>query len=181
MLDWLKELLQTLWQDLRPWYVVDQYERGVRLRLGRFTGRVLEPGLHFKIPFADNVLTAFWVPTTLDLSEQTVTTGNNVQLVIEATIKYEVEDAAKVLLEVGSASDALADMAKGIIRRCAVQSNWPDTNGEEYEKLVNRKIKLEAKRWGLRVHEVSIVSMAPMRSIRLLQTNSYKTTERTKE
>lgn len=180
MLDWLKQLIQEFWEQIRPWIVIDAYERGVCLRLGKYTGRVLEPGFHWKYPFADNILTVLWVPTTLDLSEQTVTTGNDMQLVIEATVKFEVDDAVKFLLEVNSAADALADMAKGIIRRCAVQSTWPETNGEDFEKEVNRKVKAEAKKWGLKVYEVSIVSMAPMRSIRLLQTNSYKQTERTK-
>jgi Membrane protease subunits, stomatin/prohibitin homologs len=35
---------------------VDQGEAGLLLEMGRFTGTVLEPGPHFKIPFAQNVV-----------------------------------------------------------------------------------------------------------------------------
>lgn len=180
MFDWLKELIQAGWEYLKFWYVVPEYDRAVVLRLGRQHGDVRVPGPYLKIPFIDEVISTQVVPTTIDLSEQTITTGNNVQLVVESTIKYEVEDAVKLLLKVRSAADALADMAKGIIRREAVQSNWPETNGEEFERVINRKIKVEAKKWGLRVHEVSITSMAEMVSIRLLQTNSWKETDQVK-
>jgi len=181
MLDWLKELIQGLWEHLKFWYIVNEYERAVVLRLGKKHGDVRLPGPYFKLPFIDDVISTQVVPTTLDLSEQTITTGDNVQLVVESTVKYEVEDAIKLLLEVRSAADALADMAKGIIRREAVQSTWPATNGEEFERIINRKIKLEAKKWGIKVHEVSITSMAPMLSIRLLQTSSWKDTDRVKD
>lgn len=181
MLDWLKELIQGLWEHLKFWYVVNEYERAVVLRLGLRHGDVRMPGPYFKIPFMDEILSTQVVPTTLDLSEQTITTGDNVQLVVESTIKYEVEDAIKLLLEVRSAADALADMAKGIIRKEAVQSQWPATNGEDFERAINRKIKAEAKKWGIRVHEVSITSMAEMISVRLLQTNSWKETDKVKE
>lgn len=181
MFDWIKELIQSLWSHLKFWYVVNEYERAVVLRLGTRRGGVKVGGFYYKLPFADEVLSTQVVPTTFDLSEQTITTKNNVQLVLESTIKYEVEDAIKLLLEVRSASDALADMAKGIIRREAVQSEWPDTNGEEFERVINRKIRAEAKRWGIKVHEVSITSMAPMVSIRLLQTSSWKDTDREKD
>ncbi|HEY0751365.1 MAG TPA: SPFH domain-containing protein [Chitinophagaceae bacterium] len=181
MFEWLKELAQKLWEYLRFWYTIYEYERGVLLRLGRRHGGVRTPGFYFKLPFFDDVLSTQVVPTTLDLSEQTITTKDGTQLVVESTVKYEVEDAVKLLLEVRSAADALADMAKGIIRREAVQSEWPDTNSDEFERVINRKIKLEAKKWGLKVHEVSITSMAPMLSIRLLQTSSWKDTDRVKE
>ena len=36
------------------WYTIDQTERGVLLRNGLFVG-VVEPGLHFKIPFFDSI------------------------------------------------------------------------------------------------------------------------------
>lgn len=193
MLDWLKEILEKVWDYAKCWQVIDPFEGGVRLRAGKhirsglfkrfgyMSGAALGPGFHWKIPFIDSILVSSVVPTTIDLSEQTVTTRDERQLVIEATVKYEVDDVVKLLLEVKSAADALADMAKGIIRREAVQSVWPDVNGEDFEKTINRKIKLEAKMWGIKVHTVSIVSMAEMLSVRLLQTNSWKETDKVKE
>lgn len=192
MFDWLKELVQLLWKHLVPFFVLDQYEGGVRLRLGKhirpgvrvwrwhlfkLAGKPLGPGLYLKWPIIDEAVYTQVVPSTIDLSEQTVTTANGVQIVIESSLKFEVKDVVKLLLEVSNATEAVADMAKGIIRRCATQSNWPDMNGEDFDKLVNRKVKAEAKRWGLEVHEVVISTMAPMRSIRLLQTTSNKLTE----
>lgn len=177
MFDWLKDILKEFWTELKPWVVIDHYDRGVRLRLGKYSGKVLDPGPHWKLPFIDEILTVMVKPTTVDLTEQTVTTANNVQLVIEGAVKYEVKDAAKLLLEVNSAVDALADMTKGIIRNTIILDDWPAVNTEDFNELLTAQVQSEAEQWGLNVLQVTIISMAPMRSIRLLQTYAYKQNE----
>jgi regulator of protease activity HflC (stomatin/prohibitin superfamily) len=174
MLDRLIDLLQVAWTHLVPCFTVEPYEAAVRVRLGRLHGGVLTNGFHWKIPLADKVTAINIAVTTLDLSEQTVTTANGVQLVIESAVKYEVTDPVKAILEVFEVAGSIADMSKGIIRSCAVASDWPLTNGEDFEKEVNRRIKLECKKWGIKVHTVSIISLGAMKSIRLIQTTSTK-------
>jgi regulator of protease activity HflC (stomatin/prohibitin superfamily) len=177
MFDWIKDLLKQLWEELIPFVVVNHYDRGVRLRFGKRIGTVIEPGLCWKFPFSDKILTVMVKPTTMDLSEQTITTANNVQVVIEAAIKYEIKDPVKLLLEVNSAVDALADMSKGIIRTVLVAEEWPACNGNKVSQTITKLVNEEAKKWGCAVSVVTISTMAPMRSIRLLQSYAYKSNE----
>ena len=182
MFDLIRELINWFKSELLPFYTIPHYQRGVVLRFGKARVNkageyvVVQPGFHWCIPFADDVLTCSVVPTTLDLTEQTVTTRNSVELVIESSVKYEVVDAGKFLLDVAGAVEAIADMSKGIIRNSVVAQEWPAVNSPDFDKELNAAVKREANKWGLKIHKLTITSMGRMRSLRILQTQSYKNT-----
>ena len=55
MFDKLIEIITNWWLQLTPVIIVRDYEGAVLLRCGKFYS-VLEPGLHFKIPFVQTVV-----------------------------------------------------------------------------------------------------------------------------
>lgn len=172
MLDKLIDIILQVIDDLVPWVVIPHYDRGVRLRLGKLRGGVMDCGFHWKIPFADQIQTHMVMPTTMNLSEQSVVTLDGTAVVVKAVIKYEVEDVQRLLLEVNSASDALSDMAQGIIRDKLIETAWSDCNNAKLTSDISRAIKMESKKWGIKVLTVILTDLSPMRSIRLL--NSVK-------
>jgi membrane protease subunit HflC len=150
-----------------PMVVIPHYDRGVRLRLGKPRG-VLEPGLHYKIPFADTILTHMVKATTLNLSEQTITTRDGQSIVIRSVIKYEVSDVETLLLEVSNAVDALSDIVQGIIRDKIIEKDWSELNTSALTGEISRASKAEARKWGITILQITITDLALMRSIRLL-------------
>lgn len=167
MLDKLIDIIVQFANDILPFVVVPYYDKGVRLRFGKPRG-ALEPGFHWKIPFADDIITHMVKTATIDLSEQTITTKDNQSVVVKAVIKYDVLDVEKLLLEVSGPVEALSDMSKGIIRTILTTKNWSECNDPEIEKQIGQKIKQESKKWGIRVLEVTLTDLALMRSVRLL-------------
>jgi membrane protease subunit HflC len=168
MLDKLIDLLLQFIDDITPFVVIPHYDRGVRLRFGKQVSAALEPGFYWKVPFADNILTIQVKMTTMSLAEQTVTTKDGQSMVVKCIIKYEIEDAAMVLLEMNDPIDSISDMAKGIIRKELVLLDWKDCNNEEIEAKIKRKVKAEAKKWGISISEVTLTDLGLMRSIRIL-------------
>lgn len=152
--------------DIKPWVVVPQYDRGVRLRWGLNKG-VLKPGFHWKIPFADEVLSHMVMTTTINLSEQTITTKDWKGIVVKGVIKYEVEDVEKLMLEVNDPIDAISDMAKGLIRTAFITRNWEDCNNDAVANAITIKVRAEAKKWGIAVKEVTLTDLGEMKSFRL--------------
>lgn len=142
------------------------------MRLGKKASGTLEPGFYWKIPFADTIYTIQVKPTTMELSEQTVATKDNCSVVVKAIVKYEIDDAATLLLEVHDSLDAISDMTKGIIRKELIEINWTDCNNPDLEVRIKRKAKAEAKKWGISISEVTLTDLGLMRSIRLLNTNT---------
>jgi regulator of protease activity HflC (stomatin/prohibitin superfamily) len=166
MFDRLIDFIIELKDQLLFWAVVDHYDMGVRLRFGKNKG-VLEPGLHWKIPFADKILTHMIKTTTVNLSEQSVTTKDWKQVVVRAIIKYEVSNVEVLLLEVNDPIDALSDMTKGIIRTAIITRDWYECNGPDLSREITGKVKNEAKKWGVRVDTVTLTDLGEIPSFRL--------------
>lgn len=192
-MQWLVDLIIYLRDALKPFEVIDHYDRGVRLRLGKpmrdnphkkwkqklkfaFRGdpnekiKIYEPGFYWKIPFADDFNTHMVKITTMDLSEQTITTKDNISIVARGILKYEVENVATLLLEVDDPAAAVVDMSMGILREVLMEKNWSECNDPKLGKEVARRIRVEAKKWGIKVEEFTLTDLAQMRSIRLLGT-----------
>jgi regulator of protease activity HflC (stomatin/prohibitin superfamily) len=168
-LEKLIEKLLEVWDQLMPFFVIDYYDRGVRKRMGIPKG-VLQPGFHWKVPFADEILTCMVKATTLNTTEQSLTTADNISIVIRAALKYEIEDVETVLLEVNSPKDALSDMVQGIIASKVMSRAWAECTVDSLLPEISRSVKLESKRWGIKVISVVITDLAIMKSIRLLNT-----------
>lgn len=168
MLDKLIDLIIEFLADILPFQVIPHYDRGVRLRLGKLYGKELEPGFHWKIPFADNILSHMVKATTMNLLEQTVTTKDYKSIVVKAVIKYEVSDVIQLLLEVNNSSDALTDMVQGIIRDKIIEKNWNECNTQTLIGEISKRSKAEAVKWGLKILEITLTDLAEMKSIRLL-------------
>jgi regulator of protease activity HflC (stomatin/prohibitin superfamily) len=168
VLDKLIDLIIEFLADILPFQVIPHYDRGVRLRLGNPCGKELGPGLHWKIPFADNILSHMVKATTINLLEQTVTTKDYKSIVVKAVMKYEVSDVSTLLLEVNSAADALTDMVQGIIRDKIIDKNWNECNTQVLIGEISKRAKGEAKKWGLTILEITLTDLAEMKSIRLL-------------
>ena len=187
MLDKLIEAIIQFIDQLLPCTIIFYYEKGVRLRNGKkyITKRarkialkqgvdpsfILEPGFYWKVPFLDTILTHMIKTTTIPLSEQSVTTKDWKQVVVKGVIKYDVDNVEQLLLEVNDPIDAIVDMAKGIIRAEIRVRDWKDCNDFKLENAINKKMKEEAAKWGVRVDVVTLTDLGDIRSFRLFNSN----------
>ncbi len=81
---------------------ISQYERGLVERFGRYK-ETLEPGLHFIVPFADQVAARVDMrESVLDIEPQAVITKDNVTVTVDAVIYYQVVDPKAIRYEVQS-------------------------------------------------------------------------------
>lgn len=172
MLDKLIDFVLQILDDLYPFVVIKHYEEGVRLRLGKAKGK-LEPGIHWKVPFADTILTHMIKTTTMGLYEQTLTTRDWQDVVVKATVKYEVNDVEILLLEVNDPIDALSDMSQGIIRNCIIKRDWATCNEESLETEITQLIKKEARKWGLKVDKVTLTDLGLASSFRIFNSGKH--------
>jgi len=170
MFEKLIDVLLEFLDNIIPFVVIPAYDQGVRLRFGLNKGK-LEPGFHWKIPFADNILSHMVKTTTINLSEQTVTTKDWKSVVVKGVIKYEVKDVEILLLEVNDPIDAISDMAKGIIRTAFTERNWEDCNNGSVSTEITQKIKRESAKWGISVKEVTLTDLGEMKSFRLFNSS----------
>jgi len=164
----LLEQLTALWELLLPWVVVEAYENGVVLRLGRYH-RTLTPGFHWKIPLAERYIGTNVVVTTLNLGSQSLTTRDGKGVVVSAIVKYHIADVSKFLLEVNDAADAIADVAMAGIRQVVNRTAWEEFDGDT-DAAMEALVRDEVRRWGIEIEPGGLVltDLQICRSIRHL-------------
>jgi membrane protease subunit HflC len=75
-------------------FVIKETERGVLLRFGEVVNPNLEPGLHVKIPFVNNVRKFDGRVLTLDSQPERFFTQEQKALIIDSYAKYKIADTA---------------------------------------------------------------------------------------
>ena len=95
--------------------VVDQYQRGVVLTLGKFSG-IREPGLRFVLPVIQRIIMVDIRSTPIDVSKQEIITKDNVTAGVDAIVYFRVIDAPKAVLETTNYDYATSQFAQAALR-----------------------------------------------------------------
>lgn len=167
MFDKLIDIIVQWINDILPMVIIPSYEEGVRLSFGKFK-KVLGPGLHFKLPFVDEIVRHHVVVTTLSLPAQSLYTLDKQNFVVKGVIKYKIADVKTFLLEVYDAQDALSDITLSIIKNIIVSLPAEKCIDPELDSLLTKKVRVEAKKWGVEIQQVTLTDVAPIRSFRLI-------------
>lgn len=167
MFDKLIEIITHWWLQLTPVIIIRDYEEAVLLRFGKFK-TVYKPGIHFKIPLFDEVIDQHVVITTLSLDAQSLYTLDKQNIVVKAVIKYKISDVKTFLLEVYDAQDALSDMAQSIIKNVIMSMTMDECTDSELDNTLTKKVRVEARKWGVEVQQVTLTDLAPIRSFRFI-------------
>ena len=170
MFDKLIDVLVEWWGQIVPFYIIRDYEEAVLLRFGKFS-KVIKPGLHFKMPFFDEVIDQHVVTTTLSLDAQSLYTKDKQNIVVKGIIKYKISDVKIFLLEVFDAQDALSDMSQSIIKNVIMSMTMDECTDSELDNTLTKKVRVEARKWGVDIQQVTLTDLAPIRSFRLINDN----------
>ena len=95
--------------------VVNQYQRGVVLTLGKFTG-VREPGLRVVVPIFQTMMMVDVRSTPIDVPKQEVITKDNVTVGVDAVVYFRVINAPKAVLETTNYIYATSQFAQAALR-----------------------------------------------------------------
>ena len=166
MLDKLIDFILSLLDYIMPVYVVKEYQGAVVFRAGHFKF-VKRAGLHWKWPFVDFVDVYGMATTTLTLPVQSVTTKDGMEVVVKGQVKYQVEDLEIYGVQVVDARDALSDTTCGIIFGIVHGMTWEEACSADLNAQISIPCRREGKKWGVKVHQVTLTDFSKMRSIRL--------------
>lgn len=161
--EFVKALILELW----PLTVVDPWEAGVRVRLGRWV-RDLRPGLHISLPFMDAVHVVNVKRQAVNMPPQNIQTLDLQTFVIKGSVEYEVVDARKIWLEVQDHDESLIEVVQGLLAEYISTKISEELEVNKIEKDILRTVRREGKRWGLLVNKLYISDLAPSRPYRIM-------------
>ncbi len=122
-----------IWGLVSSIVIIQQYERGVLMRLGRYKGTIA-PGLHLVIPFVSRVYRVDTRVQTIDLGRHEVMTKDLSPTIIEAMVQYRLEDPEKSLLKYDKYRSTLNHLAHSTLRKLALEY--------DLEELFRRQLEI---------------------------------------
>lgn len=143
-------------------FTVGQTEQVLLVRLGEPVRVVTEPGLHFKAPFVDAVISIDKRILDLENPSQEVIASDQKRLVVDAFARYRIKDALRFYQSVGSIQAAniqLTTLLNASLRRVLGEVTFIQVVRDEREALMARirdQLDKEAGGYGIAVVDVRI-------------------------
>ena len=137
--------------------VIDQYERGVILTLGKFTG-IREPGLRVVVPIFQRLIKVDQRVNTIDIPKQEVITKDNVTVNVDAVVYFRVNNAEKAVLEVANFVYASSQFAQAALRDVTgnVDLDALLSQRDQVSGQIKEIVDVQAEKWGIDVETVKI-------------------------
>lgn len=137
--------------------VVKEYQRGVILRLGKFTG-VRGPGLILVIPIIEEMIKTDLRIVTMNIPSQKIITKDNVSIDIAAVAYYKIINPEKAVIAIANIYDAINQISQTTVRNVVGQFQLDELLSQT--GAINQKIKevidTHTEVWGAEVGAVEI-------------------------
>ncbi len=136
---------------------INQYQRGLRFTLGRFTG-IMQPGWRIIIPIFQGYQKVDMRVKAVDVPDQKAITRDNVSVTVNAVIYYRVESAEKAILEVEDFKYAISQYAQTTMRNIVGEVSLDEllANREKLAERIREIVDKETDAWGLKVSNVEL-------------------------
>ncbi len=137
--------------------VVNQYERGVVLSLGRYTG-IREPGLRFIVPVFQQMTRVDMRVRTLDIEKQQVMTKDNVPVHANGVVFFKVHKPEDAIIKVQQYEYAVSQYAQTALRD-VIGGMSLDTVLTERQKIgdeIRLIVDKETDQWGVDIQVIKL-------------------------
>src|SRR5437868_8848607 len=146
--------------------IVNQYEKGIVMRLGKFHGLV-PSGLAIIMPLTDSVIRVDMREQVISVPPQKLITKDNVTVEVDAVVYYKVVDPMKSQFEVQDFGYACTTLAQTNLRNLIGDRTLDETLVAR--DMINTNLRLvldEATNgWGVKVTRVEVQKIDPPKDI----------------
>ena len=137
--------------------IINQYERGVVLRLGKYS-RTLSPGFRIIIPYLDKMIKVDVRTTPMDIPKQEVITRDNVTVNVDAVVYARVIDAQKAVLETTNYQYATSTFAQTALRDVTGNFDLDEilSKRDEISAQIREIVDAQTDKWGIDIESVKL-------------------------
>lgn len=136
---------------------INEYQRGVHFRLGRFT-RVKGPGWRLVVPIIESMQKVDIRVKAVDVPNQEAITKDNISTQINAVIYYKVADAQKAIIEVENFRYAVSQLAQTTMRNVVGELELDQllAERESASKKIKDIVDSLTDPWGIKIDNVEL-------------------------
>lgn len=158
--------LIALFAVVRSFRIVNQYEKALIVRLGRYHSTV-GSGLVLLVPFIDSLIKVDMREQVINVNPQQVITKDNVLVTVDAVIYYKVVDPVKAEFEIANFPYAATTLAQTNLRNLIGDKMLDETlTARDIINTNLREVLDEATNsWGVKVTKVELQKIDPPEDI----------------
>lgn len=169
---WLSKLIEAMASLIPRLVIIRSTSAGVRWRGGKKV-MAMKPGLHIYWPLTTEVEIVVTARQSTNLLPQILTTKDNIQITVSATIVHSIYDPVRAIGEVnwdvhGTISDISQTSIVEVISRSTYQELATGL-ASDLEKRLTASAKKRLRRYGVMIHKCSLRDFAMCRVYRVIQ------------
>lgn len=136
---------------------INEYQRGVRFTLGKYSG-LMKPGWRLVFPIIQSHQKVDMRIKTVDVPDQEAITKDNISVRANAVIYYQVNDAEKAILKVEDYMFAVSQLAQTTMRNLIGEVNLDEllSSREEIAEKIRKIVDQATDEWGIIVKSVEL-------------------------
>lgn len=136
---------------------INQYQRGVRFTLGRYSG-IMEPGWRLVIPIFQSYQKVDMRVKAVDVPDQEAITKDNISVTVNAVIYYKISMADKAIIEVENFYYAVSQLAQTTMRNVVGEVDLDEllSNRDTIAEKIRGIVDQATDAWGVKVNSVEL-------------------------
>lgn len=170
MTTWLATVFHAMSQPLKWWVVVAPWEQGIRVRLGK-DAVVLNPGIHFRIPFLDRVYVQSIRLRIVTSGSLTVSTLDKKVVTTILTVRFAIKNVKLLYNTIANPETTLINHVSSLAAEYISETISTDLSHKSLSEHVDNQLNIGG--WGLSEVSVSIIDFVFARTYRLMG-NEYE-------
>ncbi len=137
--------------------IINQYERGVVLTLGKYTS-TRQPGLTWVLIIFQRMIKIDMRITTTDIPQQEVITKDNVPVGINAVVYFQVQSAEDAILNIKDYTLAVSQYAQAALRDVigGIELDSLLSEREQIAEEIQKIVVAATQSWGVLVTDIKI-------------------------
>jgi len=145
---------------------INQYERGVKFTMGRYSG-IMDPGWKIVVPVFQTYKKVDMRVKAVDVPDQKAITRDNVPVIVNAVIYYKVANAEKAVIEVENFYYAISQYAQTTMRNIVGEVTLDEllAQRDKIAERIREIVDKETDEWGLKVNNVELKDVSLPESI----------------
>ena len=136
---------------------INQYQRGVKFTLGKYTG-IMGPGWRIVVPIFQSFQKIDMRTKAVDVPDQEAITKDNISVRVNAVIYYKVRFAEKAVIEVEDFRYAVSQLAQTTMRNVAGEVNLDEllSSRDVIAERIRSIVDKASDAWGIEVQSVEL-------------------------
>jgi len=136
---------------------VNQYDRGVKFRFGRFV-KIIKPGWRIVLPIIEGWQRVDLRIKAIDVPSQECISKDNIGIKVNAVLYYRVDDAEKAIIEVEHYNYAVSQLAQTTMRNIVGEFELDEilSKRETISSKIKNIVDKETDPWGIKVTNIEL-------------------------